>query len=140
MTISKSKFWQSLDSFTKAYIECLLWQAGEDDKGNTIDSNYDQFSLTMESLKRIKADCEKFQKLAGDRITKEENYLLAIPHSIIEQAAHDFCLTRNHHGCGFWEEYDWKEEIGKKLTDLSHTFPPDNIFPRNKKILDAFAM
>ena len=141
MTISKSKLWNSFDQFTKAYIEALLWQAGEDEQGESIDRNYDQFSLTIESLQRIKKDCEKFQKLAGDLILTEGNCLRGTgEYSQLEQAGHDFCLTRNRHGAGFWETTDWEKQAGKKLTELSYTFPEDNVFPRNKRVLDAISM
>lgn len=46
------------------------------------------------------------------------------------QAGHDFWLTRNGHGTGFWDHYlefsdDDREQvrtIGKLLTDASHKF------------------
>ena len=37
------------------------------------------------------------------------------------QAGHDFWLTRNGHGCGFWDG-DWPELIGEKLTEASKDF------------------
>jgi len=37
------------------------------------------------------------------------------------QHAHDFWLTRNRHGAGFWDG-DYPEELGKKLTEASHAF------------------
>jgi len=37
-------------------------------------------------------------------------------------AAHDFILTRNHHGAGFWDG-DWHDPWGEWLTELAHTFP-----------------
>jgi hypothetical protein len=40
-----------------------------------------------------------------------------------DYAAHDFILTRNHHGAGFWDG-DWHEPWGERLTTLAHTFPP----------------
>ena len=99
MTISKSKLWNSFDQFTKAYTQALLWQAGENAQGELIDRNYDQFSFTIESLQRIKKDCEQFQKLAGDLILTEGNCLRGNgEYSQLEQAGQDFCLTRNRHG------------------------------------------
>jgi hypothetical protein len=36
-------------------------------------------------------------------------------------AGHDFWLTRNRHGAGFWDG-DYPKEMGTTLTDLAHTF------------------
>lgn len=38
-----------------------------------------------------------------------------------DYAAHDFVLTRNHHGAGFWDG-DWHEPWGDRLTTLAHSF------------------
>jgi hypothetical protein len=34
--------------------------------------------------------------------------------------AHDWILTRNRTGCGFWESDRWAEEFRQPLTDLCH--------------------
>lgn len=39
-----------------------------------------------------------------------------------DYAAHDFVLTRNRHGAGFWDG-DWQAPWGDRLTELAHTFP-----------------
>lgn len=39
----------------------------------------------------------------------------------LEQAGHDFWLTRNRHGAGFWDD-GWPEDAEKTLTDLAHSF------------------
>ena len=43
------------------------------------------------------------------------------PNIDMEQVAHDFWLTRNRHGAGFWDG-DYEEEAGKKLTEIAHSF------------------
>ena len=39
----------------------------------------------------------------------------------MERAGHDFWLTRNHHGAGFWDG-DWPEDVDEKLTEASHSW------------------
>ena len=34
---------------------------------------------------------------------------------------HDFWLTRNGHGAGFWDG-DYDDEVGTELTKIAHTF------------------
>lgn len=38
------------------------------------------------------------------------------------QAAHDFILTRNSHGTGFWDSGRWAEPWGDRLTQLCRHF------------------
>ena len=52
----------------------------------------------------------------------------------IALAGHDFWLTRNHHGAGFWETSDWKELQGKKLTSNSQQYKEINLYVENDKI------
>ena len=32
---------------------------------------------------------------------------------------YDFIMSCNHHGCGFWEKYSWKPEVGQILNELA---------------------
>ena len=77
-----------------AYIGCLLW-AGTDDNGEPLDTHYNIYNLSAESRSRIVRDCHYFMLVAS---TSD------IDLSGLEaQAGHDFWLTRNGHGTGFWD-------------------------------------
>lgn len=43
-------------------------------------------------------------------------------------AAHDFILTRNRHGTGFWEAGRWSKPWGEKLTTLATSFGELNCY------------
>ena len=51
--------------------------------------------------------------------------------------AHDFWLTRNRHGAGFWDG-DYPEPEATQLTDLAHTFGECHLYvgDDNKLYLD----
>lgn len=101
-----------LDKFTRAYIECLMWSETDEcreDGGDPIDQNYDVCDLAPCALEEIVKDCVAFQ---------EENWDL-IAHDLT-QAGHDFCLTRNGHGAGFWDG-KWGD-VGDELTDRSKPY------------------
>lgn len=75
--------------------------------------------LSPEAHERIADDCARFQALAADLIPhgcRRNN-----EYSDYQQAGHDFWLTRNGHGCGFWDG-DWPE-VGDKLTAIAKQFP-----------------
>lgn len=103
-----------LDSFTQAYVVCALWTGVEppaDHELSGIDNLYD-FDISdidAESLARMVADCARFQK--------EQAELLASLPSECEQDGHDFWLTRNGHGAGFWDR--GYGDAGKKISDAA---------------------
>lgn len=96
-----------LDTFTRAYVEAALWSSTDDD-GVPLDNTYSPEDIALQTLEQMILDCEAFQK----HLTPEEDET---------QAGHDFWLTRNGHGAGFWDG-DWSEARGKELTDLCRPF------------------
>lgn len=100
-----------LDLFTLAYIECALWSSVQDDsEADGITDEHSVNDLSEETLQAMIDDCSKFSQANYDLI--ESN---------LERAGHDFWLTRNRHGAGFWDG-DWNEDAGKLLTDASHAY------------------
>ncbi len=105
MVLSKDE--KDLQKFIDGYIECMYW-TDELDK-NLKMSNTTLFNIFIESQRFIRV-CNTFQ-------------CNPIPEGEYGQAGHDFWLTRNGHGTGFWD----KEEIyGVKnseiLTEMSKNF------------------
>lgn len=102
-----------LDEFTTAYIECLLWSStdeSDDSGGQPLDANYSASDLAPETLARIIADCTSFQV--------ECDELISDSLSSWDRAGHDFWLTRNGHGTGFWSGA-WPEPAATELTKAS---------------------
>lgn len=118
-----------MDEFLKGYLVCALWSSNDEstpDGGNPLDQNYGIEDISEEAMAKMKADCEKFVKLNGHLLT-EENFIGRREGSLMGYAGHDFWLTRNHHGAGFWDG-DWKKEVGEKLTTSAHTFGEIDLF------------
>lgn len=102
-----------MDEFCQAYIEAALWSStdnADEQGGEPLDRNYGPEDLSDETLQQMKADCDAFQETAGDAIAED-----------ISRAGHDFWLTRNGHGAGFWDG-DWEEPAASQLTALSKRF------------------
>jgi hypothetical protein len=100
--------------FLAGYIACALWTSEEqyDSEGHPVESRkmYND-DLAPETLERMEADCQSFIEKAGELIEGRH-----------DQAGHDFWLTRNGHGSGFWDFGRWPEGVGDTLTDLSKSF------------------
>lgn len=101
-----------LDTFTRQYVATLLWSESPDD-GSWDGLSWDDFSSEAQS--KIIADCERFQGRNWELIDDD-----------LEMAGHDFALTRNGHGAGFWDG-DWPEN-GDKLTEESKAFGECHVY------------
>lgn len=102
-----------MNAFTRAYIACALWSSMDnydiETGGEPLDANYTADDIVPEALAQMVEDCEAFQAdNAADIATGD-----------VERAGHDFWLTRNRHGAGFWDG-DWPEDVGRRLTDAAH--------------------
>jgi hypothetical protein len=99
----------ALDTFLYSYATAALWSS-TDEEGVALDESYSVEDLHPSAIQSMEADCEDFLNGAMELIDGE-----------LEQAGHDFWLTRNRHGCGFWDG-DWPEEAGRLLTERSHPY------------------
>jgi hypothetical protein len=100
----------NLNAFTRAYIECALWSS-TDDAGETLE--HSEAKLAPETLTTMIADCAAFQTAHAALLS--EAYELGEDDA---RAGHDFWLTRNRHGAGFWDR--GLGGVGDKLTDAAH--------------------
>lgn len=105
-----------LDDFTRGYVTCVFWlgvEDPEDDSGNT-DADVTFDDLAPETLQSMIADCHRFQQDAAEALS--EAYGRGYSE---ERAGHDFWLTRNGHGAGFWDrDVLQAAKIGERLTSL----------------------
>ncbi len=102
-----------MDRFTTAFIEAALWSSTDnsnDNGGRPLDRNYGIEDIAPETLASILEDCKAFQEAHAEDIDGN-----------VEQAGHDFWLTRNRHGAGYWDG-DWQDDVGARLTQASHAF------------------
>lgn len=108
-----------MDEFTKAYIECALWSS-IDDEDEALDTNYSVADLSPECLEKMICDCKDFQCSAYPYLTDLNR----------EHAGHDFWLTRNGHGAGFWDDNGehYTLEAGEKLTELCKDFCEQTLY------------
>lgn len=108
-----------LDDFTAAYIECALWSS-VDNEDRPLDDNYGISDLSQCTLEKMVDDCKDFQE-ANKKLLSEAYKLYSINGYTGEQmAGHDFWLTRNGHGTGFWDRD--LGSIGDELTTASEVY------------------
>lgn len=96
------------DIILKHYLVAALWTAELDNR--TIDE------VSLPSFQRAKKDVDSFVEKAGSLLNEIDE----------EQIGHDFWLTRNGEGAGFWDRN--LGEIGEKLTAICKDFQAVNVF------------
>lgn len=87
-----------INNFINGYISCMKWSTpGETPDGEEL-IDLTGFTVSEEALQTITEDCEKFvnsyKDLLSQVYTNPTEY---------QNAGHDFWLTRNGHGAGFWD-------------------------------------
>jgi hypothetical protein len=121
-------FVEVLNSFELSYVETMCWSSTDENGTNFDSSEYTDTEFADETVARIKQDCAKFQtlsKAAFDSYNESSDEYPIDPKDY--HVAHDFWLTRNRHGAGFWDG-DYPEPLATKLTDLAHTFGEQNLY------------
>lgn len=112
---------EGLKEFFEAYVECALWSTTDnsrDDGGDPLDDNYGPEDLSDELREAMLVDCRKFL-VENDHLLRSAEE--KDPTRTIDIAGHDFWLTRNGHGAGFWDG-DWPEPEATKLTAASKLY------------------
>lgn len=97
-----------LDEFLDGYITCALWSESDQtrpDGGDPLDANYNVADITFPSQQKMRAECDAFMQANMVALTQYAA-LRTFNRSegiVWEHIGHDFWLTRNGHGTGFWD-------------------------------------
>lgn len=116
-----------MDDFTRAYIVAALWSTNDEsrpDGGDPLDDNYTAEDLSPEALAKVTADCERFQRENAALLEQAHaRYRPRDGYTGPDLSGHDFWLTRNGHGCGFWDRDELDAGgLGKALSDAACAF------------------
>lgn len=82
------------DAFVRAYLECAVW-ACTDEHERPLDDTYSADDFAVEADNEAGKECDDFW--AANRADLQSTGASAA------QLGHDFYLSRNGHGTGFWD-------------------------------------
>src|SRR5208337_2249077 len=99
-----------MQSLFDAYVEAALWSS-TDDNDTPLDREHVPADIDRETFEKMRADCARFAEENADLLASENT---STRYGVDAQAGHDFWLTRNGHGAGFWDG-DWTEPAATKL-------------------------
>jgi hypothetical protein len=110
------------DPFTGAYVVAALWSSS-DDTGTPLDTCYLPHDIALKSLMKMAEDCYNF-------CVQNSKDLAGLDE---EQCGHDFWLTRNGHGAGFWDR--GYGERGDRLTEACKKFGEKDLYVGDDGVL-----
>lgn len=102
-----------LPDMVDAYVSCALWSTNdeaEDNGGEPLDKRFTRADLSAETDVKMAQDCHAFWEACTDDLRLLD----------AEYVGHDFWLTRNGHGCGFWDREPGA--VGDRLTEACRPF------------------
>ena len=104
-----------MNNILLAYVESALWSSIDDD-GNPMGVTCTFQDIAPDTLETMQMDLDGFLSANSDDVS------LFVDATGLgwEYAAHDFWLTRNRHGAGFWDR--GLGEIGQKLTQACRPY------------------
>lgn len=113
-------------------IETLFWSEtdnADETGGEPLDANYDITDVDEASLAGLHKHFQSFVKEAEKELTERFGDKWSSIDDFYTGSAsggfyteHDFILTANRHGCGFWEKGDWQDGVGDILTRLAQKY------------------
>lgn len=97
------------DRFCEAYQACAVWA--------TAQGSLEGYPIHENTLAAMEQDCQDFV-LA--------NYRDLAAHGTPEQGGHDFWLSRNRHGTGFWDR--GTGEVGDRLYEAAKLYGTVDVY------------
>ena len=115
-----------METLFDGYVTAALWSStdeSDENGGDPLDKNYTAQDIAPETLAQMRIDCEQFTARYSNEITRAKQ----IDESYTDgHAGHDFWLTRNGHGAGFWDRE--LGVIGDTLTLAVEAFGEYNLY------------
>lgn len=128
-----------IDEFTYGYLEAAFWteeeRLQEDAKEHGIPLKCDPKHfpdvigfINAEDLKQVAEECKDFQSNSGGDLKLYADAFADYreEYGPEEKAGHDFWLTRNHHGAGFWDR--GLGELGDRLTAACRIYGGSDLY------------
>lgn len=113
-----------LADFFRQYRTTILWQSLDfsdpDHAAPLEEAGFEVGDISESADQLMLADCRDFIV---------SNLADLIEHGDFGQAGHDFALTRNQHGAGFWDR--GLGALGDRLTAASHAYGESSLYAGN---------
>ena len=120
-----------LDRFLSGYVECALWSScGPEEEPHACESLDDLFGaddIAPECLASMREDCADFIASNAADLALYAEKRGNEQWGASELAGHDFWLTRNGHGAGFWDR--GLGALGDRLSTAAKVYGSFDLYP-----------
>lgn len=118
------------DDFVRGYVTAALWSSNDESDesgGEPMDSNYSVEDIAPSSMKAMKRDCAKFFKKYKKSLSYYAKHKEYDPGqgSPWDYAGHDFWLSANGHGAGFFDRFEINKQVRDGLQEAARKFHSD---------------
>ncbi|MGW0522863.1 hypothetical protein [Crossiella sp. NPDC003009] len=120
---------KELGIFFDGYVEAAFWSSldwesvrGSEENPPPLELNYGMYDLSQDAYFSLYADCLDFFR----------SNMVDLDGLNPEKAGHDFWLTRNGHGAGFWDR--GFGERGERLTAASKVYGECNLYAADGEV------
>lgn len=104
------------EKILRQYLHTALWT-------EELDRDFDTTDFAPSAIDSAKKDIDLFIEKSGKLLELIDD----------EQIGHDFWLTRNHHGAGFWDR--GLGEVGDQLTKIAQEFKEKNVWKSEMDVI-----
>lgn len=118
------------NEFVLQYIHTMLWQAS-DQAGAPLDRDFTATDFSDDANRTMRADCEDF---LTDHVRSMIDSAVRSHGYDYGAAGHDFALTRNGHGAGFWDR--GLGGVGEELTALARPYGSQDVYEGDSGYLE----
>lgn len=135
-----------MNDSTRQLCETLLWTEC-DSEGNPLDKKFSITDFSQSDVNRLKLQFELFVSRASKALAAAYVDDFRESDSISDfccrpspggfDLEHDFIMTRNGHGCGFWDG-DWEEPAAKILEQNAKALGEIHVCVNGKKLFMIF--
>lgn len=105
-----------LDAFTAGYMDAMEWLLPEEYGGNGVSTPDRMTGFARSTLVKAKRECAAFQVENAELLGR----FCELTGKNLDSAGHDFFLTRNRHGTGFWDR--GTGDVGDALSEACRKY------------------
>jgi hypothetical protein len=121
-----------MDEFFAGFLDAAFWTT-LDENEDVLHRRYNFSDVTATARDALYENCCEFVEEAQALLRRRYWRGNSSGCSLSEGAGHDFWLTRNRDGVGFWDG-DWIEEVGEALTRLSYAYKSISLYAAQKRV------
>lgn len=119
------------ETFLQGYIICALWSSTGPSEApyqcEMLDDIFTVSDISPECVEQRRSDCSSFLAANGADLAEYAEHLGNEQWSASSLAGHDFWLTRNGRGAGFWDR--GLGELGERLSNAARVYSSVDLYP-----------